>query len=155
MNGIETYWVWLIVGLTLAALEMIVPGVYLIWLAVAALAIAALAFVSEPPLAMQIIAWVSLSLIFAFSAKRWLRDRPIISSDPLLNNRVGRLVGETALVTRAIENGSGRVKVADGEWIARGSDVDVGAQVRIIGSRGAELLVEPVALLESGPVDEA
>ena len=58
MDGIETYWIWLIVGLALAALEMIVPGVYLIWMAMAALAIAALAFVSGPPLAMQIIAWV-------------------------------------------------------------------------------------------------
>jgi len=148
VDGIETYWIWLIVGLALAALEMIVPGVYLIWMAMAALAIAALAFVSDPPLAMQIISWVSLSLIFAFSAKRWLRDRPIISSDPLLNNRAGRLVGETALVTQAIESGSGRVKVGDVEWNARGADAEAGARVRITGSKGADLLVEPVALLE-------
>lgn len=66
MEGIETYWIWLIIGLALAALEMIVPGVYLIWLAMAALAIAVLAFVSAPPLALQIIAWVSLSLISPF-----------------------------------------------------------------------------------------
>ncbi|MEC7161788.1 MAG: NfeD family protein, partial [Pseudomonadota bacterium] len=100
MDGIETYWIWLVIGLALALLEMLVPGVYLIWLAMAALAIAVLAFVSAPPLALQVIAWVSLSLIFAFSARRWLRDRPIVSSDPLLNNRAGRLVGETALVTQ-------------------------------------------------------
>ena len=37
MDGVETYWIWLIVGLTLAMLEMVVPGVYLIWLAMAAL----------------------------------------------------------------------------------------------------------------------
>ena len=73
MDGVETYWIWLIVGLTLAMLEMVVPGVYLIWLAMAALGIAVLAFISAPPLALQIVAWVSLSLIFAFSAKRWLR----------------------------------------------------------------------------------
>ena len=103
---------------------------------------------SAPPLALQIIAWLSLSLILAFSAKRWLRDRPVSSSDPLLNNRVGRLHGETALVTQAIESGSGRVKVGDSEWIARGADTAAGARVRIIGSNGAELLVEPVALLE-------
>jgi hypothetical protein len=155
MEGIETYWIWLIIGLALAALEMIVPGVYLIWLAMAALAIAVLAFVSVPPLALQIIAWVSLSLIFAFSAKRWLRDRPIISSDPLLNNRAGRLVGETALVTQTIESGSGRVKVGDSEWIARGADAEAGTRVRITGSRGAELLVEPVALLDGGAATEA
>jgi len=147
MDGIDTYWIWLIAGLALALLEMLVPGVYLIWLAMAALAVAVLAFVSAPPLAMQVIAWVSLSLIFAFSAKRWLRDRPIVSSDPLLNNRAGRLVGEIAMVTEAIESGAGRVKVGDSEWIARGADAAAGSRVRITGSRGAELLVEPVALL--------
>ena len=136
------------VGLALALLEMLVPGVYLIWLAMAALAIAVLAFVSAPPLALQVIAWVSLSLIFAFSARRWLRDRPIVSSDPLLNNRAGRLVGETALVTQAIDSGTGRVKVGDSEWTARGEDAEAGARVRIVGARGTELLVEPVALIE-------
>ncbi|MDP7325549.1 MAG: NfeD family protein [Qipengyuania citrea] len=148
MDGIETYWIWLIIGLALASLELVVPGVYLIWMAMAALAVAVLAFVSVPPLALQIIAWVSLSLIFIFSARRWLRERPIVSSDPLLNNRGGRMVGQTALVTQAIENGSGRVKVGDSEWIARGADAAAGARVRIIGNDGSELLVEPVALIE-------
>jgi membrane protein implicated in regulation of membrane protease activity len=148
MDGIETYWIWLVIGLALALLEMLVPGVYLIWLAMAALAIAVLAFVSAPPLALQVIAWVSLSLIFAFSARRWLRDRPIVSSDPLLNNRAGRLVGETALVTQPIASGTGRVKIGDSEWTARGEDAEAGARVRIIGARGTELLVEPVALIK-------
>ena len=148
MDGIEHYWVWLILGLALALLEMLVPGVYLIWLAAAALVIAAITFVSGPPLAIQVIAFVSLALVFAFSAKRWLRDRPIESTDPLLNNRGGRLVGESALVTAAIESGSGRVRVGDSEWIARGPDVAAGERVRITGSNGAELLVEPLALLE-------
>lgn len=147
MEGIESYWLWVIAGLVLAVLEMLVPGVYLIWLALAALVTAVLAFATEPPVAMQVISFVSLSLIFAFSAKRWLRDRPIVSSDPLLNNRAGRLVGETALVTAAIESGSGRVKVGDSEWIARGPDVAAGERVRITGSNGAQLLVEPLTLL--------
>jgi len=147
MDGIESYWVWLIAGLALGALEMVVPGVYLIWLALAALVTALVTFVSDPPTALQIISFVSLSLIFAFSAKRFLRDRPIVSSDPLLNNRTGRLIGETALVTVAIESGSGRVKVGDSEWIARGTDIAVGERVRITGSAGSQLLVEPLTLL--------
>ncbi len=147
MDGIESYWLWLIAGLALGALELVVPGVYLIWLALAALATALIAFVSDPPTALQVISFVSLSLVFVFSAKRFLRDRPIISSDPLLNNRTGRLVGETALVTVAIESGSGRVKVGDSEWIARGTDIAAGQRVRITGSTGSELLVEPLTLL--------
>lgn len=155
MDGIEHYWIWLILGLALAVLEMLVPGVYLIWLAAAAIVIAAITFVSGPPLAVQVIAFVSLALVFAFSAKRWLRERPIESTDPLLNNRGGRLVGETALVTAAIESGSGRVRVGDSEWIARGPDAATGERVRITGNSGAELLVEPIARLTAEAPNEA
>ena len=147
MEGIEAYWIWFAVGLVLAGLEMVVPGVYLIWLAVAALVTGLIVFVSAPPVMMQVVCFVFLALIAAYSAKRWLRDKPIVSSDPLLNNRLGRLVGETALVTQPIEGGVGRVRVGDGEWMARGPDAESGARVRITGNEGSQLLVEPLALL--------
>ncbi|WP_246034539.1 NfeD family protein [Qipengyuania marisflavi] len=147
MDGIEPHWVWIIIGLALAALELVVPGVYLIWLAVAALVTGLLVFISDPPLAIQVISFVSLALIAAYSAKRFLRDRPIVSADPLLNNRAGRLVGETALVTKALDGGTGRVQVGDSEWMARGSDVAVGTRVRITGISGTALTVEPLTLL--------
>jgi membrane protein implicated in regulation of membrane protease activity len=150
IDGFEVYWIWFVAGLALAALEMVVPGVYLIWLALAALVTGLLVFVAAPPIAMQIICFVFLALIAVFSAKRFLRDTPIASTDPLLNNRGARLVGETATVTEAIEHGTGRIHIGDGDWIARGPDVAVGEKVRVIGSDGAELIVEPVALLASG-----
>ena len=146
MNGIEPHWVWIGAGLILAALEMLVPGVYLIWLALAAIATGVLVLASEPSLPMQIVSFVSLSLIFAFSAKRWLRDKPIESSDPLMNNRAGRLVGQTATVTQAIEHGEGRVRIADGEWLASGPDCPAGTRVRIAGVSGTCLAVEALEL---------
>ena len=91
--------------------------------------------------------FVFLSLIIAFSAKRMLGERPIESSDPLMNRRGARLVGETALVVQAIEHGSGRVRLGDSEWIARGPNVAAGERVRVSGSEGAVLLVEPLNLL--------
>lgn len=144
MDGIETYWLWIAIGLILALLELVVPGVYLIWLALAALATGLLVFIGDPPVAMQIISFVFLSLIFAYSARRFLSDYPVASSDPLLNNRIGRLIGDTALVTEALEGGTGRVRVGDGEWIARGPDVATGQRVRITGHKGSQLIVEPL-----------
>ena len=146
-DGIAAHWAWIILGLVLAALEMLVPGVYLIWLAMAALATGLIVFVSDPGVTLQIVSFVFLSLIFAFSARRWLRDSPIESSDPLMNRRGMRAVGEVALVTQAIEHGSGRVKLGDSEWIAKGPDVAAGERVRIIGADGAKLQVEPLTLL--------
>ena len=146
INGNE-HWAWLTLGLVLAGLEMLVPGVYLIWLAAAAIVTGVLTLTLDLSLPVQVIDFVFLSLIIAFSAKRFLRDRPIESSDPLMNRRGARMVGETALVVQAIEHGSGRVKLGDSEWIARGPNIAVGERVRISGSEGAILLVEPLTLL--------
>ena len=162
MDGFDSFdphWVWILIGLVLAALEMLVPGVYLIWLAVAALVTGVLTYGLDLALPAQVIIFVSLSLIAAFSAKRFLRDSPIISSDPLLNQRGSRLVGETGLLTMAIDGGTGRVKHGDSEWLARGPDMEVGTRVRITGSDGAILLVEPVNLIapskeESAPPED-
>ena len=147
LDGIEPHWIWVAIGLILAAAEMLVPGVFLIWLAVAALATGLLTFLFDFGLAMQVVQFVAVALIAVFSAKRILRDRPIVSSDPLLNNRLGRLVGQTALVTQAIEHGSGRIHVGDGDWSARGPDIAAGERVRIVGSEGSSLVVEPLSLI--------
>jgi membrane protein implicated in regulation of membrane protease activity len=64
-----------------------------------------------------------------------------------MNRRGARLVGDTALVVQAIEHGSGRVKIGDGEWIAHGPNVAAGERVRISGTDGAILLVEPLQAL--------
>jgi membrane protein implicated in regulation of membrane protease activity len=147
LGGIESHWIWLTLGLVLAGLEMLVPGVYLIWLAAAAIITGVLTLVFEVSLPLQIVDFVFLSLIIAFSAKRFLGERPIESSDPLMNRRGARLVGETALVVQTIEHGSGRVKLGDSEWIAHGPNVAAGERVRVSGSDGAILLVEPLRLL--------
>jgi membrane protein implicated in regulation of membrane protease activity len=155
LEALEAHWVWLTAGLLLGTLEMLVPGVYLIWLAAAAIVTGVLAFAFDPSLELQVIQFVSLSLIFAFSARRFLRDKPIESTDPLMNRRGARLVGETAVVVQAIEHGSGRVRLGDSEWIARGPNVAAGERVRVSGSEGAILLVEPLSLPPGTSVEPA
>lgn len=153
LETLQAHWVWLTLGVILAGAEMLVPGVYLIWLALAAIVTGLLTVGLDMSLPFQVVNFVSLALIFAFSAKRFLRDKPIESSDPLLNRRGARLVGETALVVQAIEHGTGRVKLGDSEWIARGPDVAAGERVRVSGTEGAILLVEPVNLLPEGKAE--
>ena len=157
LDGFDPHWVWIAIGLVLAALEMLLPGVYLIWLAVAAIVTGVLTFGLDLALPAQIVVFVSTSLIAAFSARRFLRDSPIESSDPLLNPRGSRLAGDTAVVTQAFDGGSGRVRHGDSEWLAKGPDIPVGARVRITGSDGAVLLVEPVeaALPPPGKADDS
>ena len=76
--------------------------------------------------------------------RNYLRANPVEDADPKMNRRGMRLSGEIAVVTSAIDGGTGRVKHGDSEWLAKGCDAAVGDKVRISGSDGAVLIVEPL-----------
>ncbi|MXO65367.1 NfeD family protein [Altericroceibacterium endophyticum] len=152
-SDFDAHWVWLTLGVVLAGLEMLVPGVYLIWLAIAAIITGLLTMVLDLSLLMQVVDFVFLALIAVFSARRYLNDSPIESVDPMLNHPGSRMIGETAQVTQAIDHGTGRVKLGDSEWIARGPDMEVGARARIIGAQGIVLMVEPFTALPAEDSD--
>lgn len=143
-DTLEPQWVWLGLGLLLAAAEMAIPGVFLIWLAGAAIITGLASWILPISVPLQIVLFGALGLVAVFAGRRYLRDNPIEAADPAMNKRGARMVGQTALVTQAIEGGSGRVHYGDSEWIARGPDTPAGTRVRIAGSDGAELLVEPI-----------
>ncbi|WP_114521490.1 NfeD family protein [Altererythrobacter sp. ZODW24] len=143
LENLGAHWVWIGIGLVLAALEVMVPGVYLIWLALAAIAAGLLTLMLGLGVAMQVVVFTVIAAATVYAAKRFLQDRPIREADPMMNKRLDRMVGETAVVVVAIDGGSGKIKVGDSEWIARGDDVAVGTRVRITGADGTDLLVEP------------
>ena len=143
-QGLDAAWAWLAIGLALAALELALPGIYLIWLALAALITGALTAVLDLGTAIQVLNFFFLSLIMAYSAKRFLRDRPIESENPMLNHRGSQMIGKTVRVAHAIKDGEGRVTVGDSEWIAQGPDAKVGTMVRIVSAQGATVTVEEV-----------
>jgi membrane protein implicated in regulation of membrane protease activity len=145
LNALEPHFAWLAIGLVLAAAEMAVPGVFLIWMAGAALIVGALAWLTPIGFPLQIVLFAVLAILAVFTGRRYLRGHPIHEADPMMNHRTDRLVGETAVVTQAIEGGSGKVRLGDSEWLARGADAAVGVRLRVTGHEGTALLVEPVA----------
>ncbi len=93
---------------------------------------------------MQVALFAVLSILTVYAGKKFLKDNPIESEDPALNDRSARLKGEIVTVVEAISDGRGRVKLGDSEWNVRGADAPVGAKVRVAGADGAVLLVEGV-----------
>lgn len=136
---------WLAAAVALGFAELLVPGVFLVFLALAA-AITGVATLALPGLSpeAQLGAFAVWSAVTVLIGKRWYRDYPVETSDPMLNDRVARLIGTTVVVTQAIENGRGRVRVADGEWPARGPDAAAGVRARITGAAEGHLIVEPL-----------
>lgn len=145
LDQIDAHWAWIFLGLVLAAAEMAFPGVFLIWMAAAAVITGVVAWQADIGVPLQVGLFAVLSIVSVYSARRWLRDNPVEGADPLLNRRGAQLVGQTGVITAPIEGGSGRVRHGDSEWLASGPDIEAGTRVRITGNNGAVLLVERIA----------
>ena len=135
---------WLIAALALGIAELAIPGVFLIFLAVAAamtgIAVLALA---DLPLAAQLASFAVWSGVAVLIGRRWYRDYPVATSDALLNQRTARMIGQSVTVDHAIEHGHGRVRVGDGSWPARGPDMTAGTEARIVAVADGVVVVEP------------
>ena len=138
------HWFWLSLGFVLVAAEIVAPGFFLMWLGFAALMTGVAAWLLPLPLAVEVVLFGVLALTAVFAAKRWFRDNPIISDDPMLNDRAARMVGDVVTVVAAIEGGEGRVRHGDSEWTAHGPDAPIGARLRITGVSGSVVTVEGV-----------
>jgi hypothetical protein len=141
-DGVEPHWIWLGLGLLLAIGEMTIPGVFLIWMAGAALVTGLVAWLVPLAVPGQIALFAVLSILFVFAGRRFLRQHPVEGADPKMNQRGARAVGEVVVVSQVIEAGQGRVRLGDSEWIARGPDAEPGTRMRVTGSDGTVLMVE-------------
>jgi len=139
---LQDHWWWLIFAALLGMAEIAMPGVFLIWIALAA-AMTGLAALALPiAIPAQILIFALLCLASVWGGRHWYLAHPVPSADPALNDRTARLIGQTVLVVEAIEAGEGRVKVGDGVWIAQGEDAAVGTKVRVVGAEGTVLRVK-------------
>ena len=135
-------WNWLIFGVILMALELIVPGVFLFWLGLAALLVGLLSFAINPSWQVQILMFA----IFAAAAvplwRRVARSNTAVSkSNPFLNKRADALVGRVFTLEKPIIDGSGTVRIDDTIWRVAGPDAPAGSRVKVVHADGASLTV--------------
>ena len=142
LRPLLTPWGWGVVAAALAVMEILAPGVFMIWLAGAA-AVTALLAALGLGWAWQLFAFAVLSVVAVFTARRLVSRNLTPSEAPNLNRRSEMLVGTTVIVNAPLIAGHGQVRLGDGVWPARGPDLPVGATARVIAVEGTTLLVEP------------
>jgi membrane protein implicated in regulation of membrane protease activity len=143
IDNLEPGWLWMIGGILLLIAEVIAPGFFLVFIGVAALATGAFTLLFGMPLAFQLILFTIYALVAVMIGRKVYANQTADSTDPLLNDRVARMVGKSVTVIEAVDEHSGRVRVGDSEWSARGGPGRPGERVRITGVDGNCLLVEP------------
>ncbi len=143
LNTSNAIWAWLVAGGVLLALEILLPGAFLLWLGLAAVAVGGVLMFVPLDTGLQFALFALLSVLLGLFARLVLRYGVSVSDRSTLNKPGNRFKGQLVEVAEPIVNGRGKVRIGDTLWNAEGPDSVPGAKVRVIGSRGAVVLTEP------------
>ncbi len=137
-------WAWLVGGLALCAAEMVAPGVFLLWIGLAALAVGLVELLVPIAFAPSLLLFAVLAVVFSLVGRRLYGDWQKSEGEPL-NRRAESLAGRELVLSEAIVAGSGRARVHDTSWRVTGPDIPAGTRVRVTGvTDGVVLQVEPI-----------
>ncbi len=135
-------WNWLIVGLVLMALELLAPGVFLLWLGLAALLVGVISLFADWIWQVQVIAFAAFSLAAVPLWRRVANQSAPNADSVFLNRRSDALVGRVFTLEKPIMDGSGSVRIDDTVWRVSGPDCPAGSKVKVVRADGASLTVE-------------
>ncbi|MBB5745855.1 NfeD family protein [Brevundimonas variabilis] len=141
----QPFWMWLALGVILLAIEAALSTEWLLWPAVSAGAVAALTAVGlRMGLPVEIAIFAVLTIVSSVASRRLVKR--VNPSEPDINDRDSRLVGQPAKVVEAFVNGHGRVFISGSEWPAEalGDMPGVGEWVRVQATTGSGLIVQPL-----------
>jgi inner membrane protein len=113
------------------------------WFGMAAAVTSLLAFAFEIGWQWQLVWFCVLSLAAVLVALKYLRNNPLQSDRPLLNERAVQHIGQCYDLVDPIVNGRGSVKIGDSIWRVAGPELPTGTRVRVLGADGTLLKVAP------------
>ena len=136
------WWIWIVAGVVLAALELLAGGeLWLLFAGIAAVVVGLLAGVGLTGLAPQFLVFSVLAGSAFFVRRRLLApaDKSPVGSDSLVGE-----VGTAA--SEILPNKPGHAEFRGSRWIARaasGQPIEAGSSVRVARMEGITLFVEP------------
>jgi membrane protein implicated in regulation of membrane protease activity len=136
------FWHWWSLGAILLIIELLVPGMFFIWMGESAFVVGVVLWLFPgSDFEYQVILFSVLSVISVAAFRRYLQRRPIQSDRPLLNQRTAQYVGRMFTLEEPIVNGRGKIHVDDSTWRVEGEDCPKGARVRVTDAEGVILKV--------------
>jgi inner membrane protein len=138
-----TVWGWFVLAAVLIGLEMLLPGVFLIWLGMAAAATGLINLLHPLDWPFALLLFAVLGVVFAWigrrvSARVEARDK----NQPFLNRRADALVGQTFTLSEPIVNGEGRIRIGDTVWHIKGPEAGAGTRIKVVRVEGGRLVVK-------------
>lgn len=131
----DTGWAWMIGGVILAGLEIIVPGIFLLWIGLGALTVGLILSIAPGlPFPWQALIF-AVSMLSSLGLGFWIQRRSrTTGEDSFLNREMEAMIGQEYIAITPFVAGRGRIKVRDSSYAAL-SDQDIaeGDLVTVIG----------------------
>ena len=143
MSGMK----WVIIGVLLLILELATGTTYILWPAIAAIAVGVIAFILPLAWEMQFLLFFLVSTALLFFGHFYVRPRVKGGEPSDLNDRARTMVGLRVKAIADFEMGAGRVQVGDTQWRARMPDGNAAAgdELRVMRVDGTTLICEAMA----------
>jgi membrane protein implicated in regulation of membrane protease activity len=127
------FWHWWMLAVFLLAVEILAPGFFFLWLAVAGAVVGTVLWIIPSTSAeIQLLIFSILSIISVLVWRRHGFQTNIETDHPLLNERGAQYIGRSFSLIEPIENGRGKIKADDSIWTVAGDDCPLGTNVEVI-----------------------
>jgi membrane protein implicated in regulation of membrane protease activity len=135
-------WNWFIVAAIFLLIELLAPGVFMLWLGLAAILVGVISLGAVLSWQAQLITFAVLSIACIPAWRYFARkvERPV--DRPFLNRRAEGYVGRVFTLEKPIVNGVGTIRIEDTVWRVNGPDLPAGSRIKIARADGVELAVE-------------
>ena len=135
-------WFWWIVAGVLLLLELMTPGVFAMWLALAAASVGITDYFFELNWQLELLAFAGFSLVYVYLARPWYSKNKLQNSDqPNLNQRIYSFVGKSYVLHEPIVGGEGKLDIEGTRWDVLGPDLARGATVKVTAVEGMKLRI--------------
>jgi membrane protein implicated in regulation of membrane protease activity len=135
-------WNWFIAAAIFLGLELMMPGVFMLWLGLAAIMVGVISLAVVWSWQAQLIAFALLSIACVPAWRHFARKVEQPADRPFLNRRAEGYVGRVFTLEKPIVDGAGTIRIEDTIWRVRGPDLPAGSRVKIAAADGANLAVE-------------
>lgn len=137
--------VWFLVGLGLLLLELVIPGLVILFFGAGAWVTALVCAITNINLNVQILIFLVASLLGLVLLRKYLKNRFFSKKDEEAQDQLEEFIGKKAQAVDTFSKGEGRVEFKGTRWSARCSDpVAKEEWVTIMSKDGLTLNVKPI-----------
>ncbi|MEI7599694.1 MAG: NfeD family protein [Aestuariivirga sp.] len=135
-------WVWFVAAGIFLLLELVSPGVFFIWLGIAAALTGVIDNLHDLTWQGELAVFAVLAVISVVVGRRFYNGPAMEPADnPFLNRRQLGYVGRSFTLKQPIVNGRGKLTIEDTVWEIEGPDMDAGTRIKVTAVNDMTLVV--------------